>query len=138
MVWPLLMYCDFSVQNMQSASTVLGSVLRQVVGAFAEIPDDTQQAFERAKRQSTRNGYRVKLLLERKGVNPDSSDNKGRTPLSYAASIGAEYAVKLLLEREGVNPNSPDSEGRTPLLYAIQRGSKRVVRLLKRVGATPH
>src|SRR5437879_2625625 len=35
-------YCDFSTRNVQSTSTVLGSVLRQVVGALAEVPDEVR------------------------------------------------------------------------------------------------
>ena len=44
-------YCDFNTRNVQSASTVLGSVLRQVVGVLAEIPVEVRGAFERAKGQ---------------------------------------------------------------------------------------
>ena len=57
------MYCDFSTQNMQSASAVLGSVLRQVVGALEEIPDEVQQAFERAKSQSDGCGLRLPEIV---------------------------------------------------------------------------
>src|SRR5437879_4357080 len=45
-------YCDFSTRNVQSVSTLLGSVLRQVVGALAEVPDEVRRAFEHAKRQT--------------------------------------------------------------------------------------
>ena len=57
-------YCDFSTPNMQSTSAVLGSVLRQVVGALAEIPDGIQQAFERAKRQADGCGLRLPEILD--------------------------------------------------------------------------
>jgi len=43
-------YCDFSARNEQPAGTVLGSVLRQVIGVSVEIPNEVQKAFERAKR----------------------------------------------------------------------------------------
>ena len=43
-------YCDFSAQNVQSASTVLASVLRQIVGALEKTPDEIQKAFERARK----------------------------------------------------------------------------------------
>ena len=56
-------YCDFMARNMQSTSSVLGSVLRQLVGAFAEIPDEVQQAFERAKRQAGGTGLRLPEIL---------------------------------------------------------------------------
>ena len=46
----------------------------------------------------------MKLLLDRKEVNPDSRNNDGRTPLQYAAAYGNEEIVKLLLDRKEVNP----------------------------------
>ena len=49
---------------MQSAGAVLGSVLRQVVGALADIPDEIQKAFERAKRQADGCGLRLPEILD--------------------------------------------------------------------------
>ena len=57
-------YCDFSTRNMQSTSAVLGSVLRQVAGALAEIPDAVRKAFERAKRQTDGCGLRHPEILD--------------------------------------------------------------------------
>ena len=57
-------YCDFSTPNAQSASTVLGSLLRQVVGALTQIPDDVQKSFERAKRQVDGCGLRLPEIVE--------------------------------------------------------------------------
>ena len=57
-------YCDFSTPNAQPSSTVLGSLLRQVVGALAQIPDDVQKAFERAKRQVDSCGLRLPEIVE--------------------------------------------------------------------------
>ena len=56
-------YCDFSTQNMQSTSAVMGSVLRQVVGALAKIPDEVQKAFKRAKKQADGCGLRLPEIL---------------------------------------------------------------------------
>jgi ankyrin repeat protein len=58
----------------------------------------------------------VKLLME-KGVNPNSKDCRGCTPLSYATWNDHEAVVKLLLEK-GVDPDPTDRDGRTPLFYA--------------------
>ncbi|RPA98561.1 ankyrin, partial [Choiromyces venosus 120613-1] len=77
----------------------------------------------------------VKLLLDREGVNPDSSDEHGRTLLSFAAEGGRKGVVKLLLDREGVNPNSSDEDGRTPLPYAARNGNQGVANLLLQRGA---
>lgn len=38
----------------------------------------------------------VKLLLAKDGVNPNSKDSHGQTPLSYAVVRGNEAAIKLL------------------------------------------
>jgi len=57
-------YCDFSTRNMRSTSAVMGSVLRQVVGALPKIPEEIQQAFERAKRQADGCGLRLPEILD--------------------------------------------------------------------------
>ena len=57
-------YCDFTARNMQSTSAVLGSVLRQVVGALEEIPGELQKAFEQAKRQADGCGLRLPEILD--------------------------------------------------------------------------
>ena len=57
-------YCDFSTPNAQSASTVLGSLLRQAVGALTQIPDDVQKAFEQSKRQVDGCGLRLPEIVD--------------------------------------------------------------------------
>ena len=44
----------------------------------------------------------MKLLLATDGVDPDSKDNDGRTPLSWAAEHGNAAVVELLPERDNV------------------------------------
>jgi len=43
-------YCDFNAQDEQSATGILGVLLKQVVGALKPIPDQVQKAFEDSKR----------------------------------------------------------------------------------------
>jgi ankyrin repeat protein len=47
----------------------------------------------------------VKLLLATNGVELDSKDNTGRTPLAWASDSGHEAVVKLLLESHGIDPD---------------------------------
>ena len=70
----------------------------------------------------------VRLLLNRKGVDPDSGDSRGRTPLYWAG--GHEGIVKLLLDRKEVNPDSRNNYNETPLMYAAQDGHEKIVKLL--------
>ena len=75
----------------------------------------------------------VRLLLDYKGVEPDSRGRYGQTPLSWAALYGHEAVVRLLLGCKGVEPDSEDSYGRTPLWWAAYNGHEAVVRLLQSV-----
>ncbi|PIG83257.1 ankyrin repeat-containing protein [Aspergillus arachidicola] len=68
----------------------------------------------------------ARMLLAR-GVNPNSRDRHGRTPLSGAVVIEWDTChdgigstmVPLLLETDGVDVNSQDNLGRTPLFWAL-------------------
>ncbi|KAF8034428.1 hypothetical protein BT93_C0665 [Corymbia citriodora subsp. variegata] len=75
-----------------------------------------------------RNDRLLSQLLGR-GLDPNESDNCGRTPLHIAASGGSENCV-LLLQAYGADPNRQDSEGRVPLWEALLGGHEPVITLL--------
>jgi ankyrin repeat protein len=68
--------------------------------------------------------------LLKKGIQADSNDNNGRTPLSWAALEGQASVVQQLLETGTVETDSKDSDGRTPLSFAAEGGQEAVVQLL--------
>jgi len=74
----------------------------------------------------------VKVLLQRKDVNPNVADAEyGRTPLWLAAERSHEGIVKLLLEREDIDPNTADTAyGRAPLWWAALHRHEGIVKLL--------
>ena len=76
-------------------------------------------------------GRVVRILPGQGGVNPDTPDRSGQTPLCLAARDGYEGVVKLLLGQEGVNPEKSDKYGRTPLSYAEYNEHKGVIELLQ-------
>ena len=43
-------YCDFRAQEEQSATGILGTLLKQVVSGLEPIPEEVQRAFEKSKR----------------------------------------------------------------------------------------
>ncbi|KAA0046731.1 potassium channel AKT1 [Cucumis melo var. makuwa] len=72
--------------------------------------------------------------LLKRGLDPNESDNSGRTSLHIAASNGNENCVLLLLDY-GADPNSRDSDGVVPLWEAILGGHEAVAQLLMDNGA---
>ena len=73
----------------------------------------------------------VRLMLGVEGVDPDSKDSCGQTPLWLAAEKGHKAIVKLQLGIEGIDPDSKNSSyGRTPLSRAAENGHKVIVKLL--------
>ena len=73
----------------------------------------------------------VDVIFGWRYVNPNSTCNYGRTPLSWAASNGHEGIVKLLLGREDVSTDTSDTTyGQTPVSWAAENGHEGVVKLL--------
>ncbi|XP_010047932.2 potassium channel AKT1 [Eucalyptus grandis] len=77
--------------------------------------------------------FLLNQLLKR-GLDPNESENSGRTSLHIAASKGSENCVLLLLDF-GADPNSRDSEGSVPLWEAMLGGHEPVIKLLAENGA---
>ncbi|XAR53285.1 hypothetical protein NMG60_11021782 [Bertholletia excelsa] len=73
--------------------------------------------------------------LLRRGLDPNESDNSGRTALHIAACRGSENCVLLLLDYRA-DPNSRDSEGNVPLWEAIRANHEPIIKLLTDNGAT--
>ncbi|KAL2146803.1 hypothetical protein VTI28DRAFT_2284 [Corynascus sepedonium] len=66
-------------------------------------------------------------------INP--KDDRGRTPLSYAAEDGDVEIVQLLLSTSKADVNTTDGLGRTPLSYSAIHGHHSIAQLLLTTGA---
>ena len=52
------------------------------------------------------------------GANPQAADDRGRTPLVWAARCGNLQAFELLVSHKGVQHSTKDNEGWSPLAHA--------------------
>src|SRR5580693_7630895 len=95
------------------------------VAAMAQDPEK----FYSAIREN--NLPQLKALLDRKG-SADITDDRGITPLMYAAEIGSVDAVRLLTDR-GADVNAQNAFGSTALMWSVSDPAK--VRLLLDHGA---
>ena len=77
---------------------------------------------------------RVQALLAQ-GVNPNTQDWLGRSPLMRAAGHGREEVVELLLGQPTIDLEARSDRGRTALLHAAACGHPQVVHLLLARGA---
>ncbi|KAH7129683.1 putative kinesin, partial [Dactylonectria estremocensis] len=69
------------------------------------------------------------------GADVNVKDQKGRTPLSWAAEQGNEAIARLLVEA-GADKEAKDGHGgRGPLHYAAEQGHEAIARLLVEAGA---
>jgi ankyrin repeat protein len=76
------------------------------------------------------------LLLQRHS--PNERDERGLTPLMWAARSGAVDAMSTLLDG-GADPNVRDvANGWTPLFHAIHKGQAGAARLLLERGVNPN
>jgi ankyrin repeat protein len=78
----------------------------------------------------------VVRILE-SGIDPDTADEDGRTPLMYAAYNGHAETIKKLIEK-GASVNVNDPYGRTPLMMAASGPYPEAVKILLDNSADPN
>jgi ankyrin repeat protein len=76
----------------------------------------------------------VIIELVKAGADVNIADNRGRTPINYAAVHGYDDCVALLVAYD-VDINIADKDGNTPMKLALENGHEKIVKLLKHVEA---
>ena len=76
---------------------------------------------------------RVQAELD-KGVDVNTEDEFGFTPLHFAAWVGHKEIAELLISK-GADVNAKNDEGKTPLDMAIDRNRTETADLLRKHGA---
>lgn len=136
-------YRDFLRDSGQPvADTLSPHGLRALRATVAARKANARRPPPSRKRASPRDLFRAvrdgnidgtRSLLET-GVDPNVRDNRGWTPLMYAANDGFKLLVPGLIEA-GADPDLPAADGATPLFVAVLRGHEEIVEMLVRAGA---
>ena len=77
---------------------------------------------------------RLLKRLRKAGIDQNTGDRNGNTPLMIAAAKGQERMVEVLLSA-GADANLADRSGFTPLMQAAEKGSAHAVKALLDAGA---
>ena len=104
------------VASMYGLGSVMEELIRRCTGNDLERP------------------RKLERVLKWRADDLDALDNEGRTPLSWAATIGHEGIVKALLATGKVYVDSRDFYGRTPLSSAAFGGYDGVAKALLATG----
>ncbi|KAJ1705306.1 hypothetical protein NYO67_12541 [Aspergillus flavus] len=79
----------------------------------------------------SRKGYTLPIeALLKRGADLECTNERGWTPLTYAACLGHKDVVRLLLEKGADFDNDDHPYGRTPVIWAAMNGHEDVVGLL--------
>jgi uncharacterized protein len=107
-------------------------IAREQEPAAAQQSQQSQQSeLHRAAREGKLDALRLSLS---QGMNPDTRDHAGRTPLMDAVKGGEVEATRLLISF-GAGVNTRSVSGRTPLIEAAEFGRADAARILIDSGA---
>ena len=76
----------------------------------------------------------VIIELVKAGADVNIADDRGRTPINYAAELGYDDCVALLVAYDA-DINIADNDGNTPMKRALKKDHEKIVKLLKYVEA---
>ena len=98
-------YFDFAARKEQSATSMLGSLLKQVVGGMEEIPEEISLAFQEQKKVI--GGRRLRLLDIVKMLQATTSSLRTFVCIDALDECAAAHRVKLLNSLKQILEKSP-------------------------------
>ena len=124
-----------AVANTDTIADVLSDGMNLLVKHFGDVPfvaTNAELAAAESLMEMARYGETEELLAmladDAVSVDVNAPDNRGTTPLHYAAANGHAEIVEALLERGATH--GPNEAGNTPFHWAVQQQQLAVVKLL--------
>lgn len=117
-------YFDYAAQKEQSPTTILGSLLKQVVGGWKRIPQEIVEAFEDQKKVIGGRGLRLHEIVEMLEI--ASSSQRTFICVDALDECVAAHRVKVLRSLNLILQRSPRTRifltGRAHIMGEIERG----------------
>ena len=98
-------YLDFAARKEQSVTSILGSLLRQVVGGMKRVPEDITEAFEEQKKAIGGRGLRLPNIV--KMLQTITSSLRTFVCIDALDECAAPHRVKLLNSLQQIVEKSP-------------------------------
>ena len=98
-------YFDFTVQKEQSPASMMGALLKQVIGGLEEIPEEVSQTYQKQKKGLGGRGPRLSDIV--KMLQTTSSKERMFICIDAIDECVPEYRVKLLDSLNKILQNSP-------------------------------
>lgn len=125
----------------QSGRTLLhNAILEELSSIVTYLVDRVPELLERGDKKglkplhycALKNDVKTAELLIKKGVNIDSVDNFGNTPLWRAVfeARGEKYEIVYFFVRLGANPTIKNNTGISPLDFANEVDDKKLIEIL--------
>ncbi len=128
--------CDRDGKTASSVAAAEGHVA--IVTVLNATKGVSSKNLIRALSQAAWNGdMDIMAMLLAQGIDINSCQKDGRTPLSWAAGNSHPNAVRFLIQ-QGAQVNKADAKGQTPLSWAADKDAIEVVAILLDHGAQPN
>ena len=98
-------YLDFAARKEQSVTSILGSLLRQVVGGMERVPEDITEAFEEQKKAIGGRGLRLPDIV--KMLQTITSSLRTFVCIDALDECAASHRVRLLNSLQQILEKSP-------------------------------
>ena len=116
--------------------TIVEALMKKKV-KLNNLNNNAENAIFAAARGAKRSYNKLEFFqyLEQLGLNPNSPNNEGLTPLFIVSTRNPEVAVINYFIEKGNNPQQTNKEGRTPLMNTASFNTPEIAKTLLQLGA---
>lgn len=135
-------YSEYLFTDKSGRTLLHNAILEELSSIVTYLINNVPELLEKGDKKglkplhycALKNDVKTAELLVKKGVNVDSVDNYGNTPLWRAVfeSRGEKYEIVIFFISLGANPTTKNNTGISPLDFANEVDDKKLIEILLR------